>query len=128
MSTTATATATATDAGVDKFFGIHQKCDVSDIDGNISSGPGVGCYIFICILSLGALFNLGVTVYGASTNSSMETSLRLAQTAMNVFGIYFMYSMCHICRPYTGFLILLALNCVFGVFINILRKSTTKKN
>lgn len=104
------------DSWVDELF--DDEC-FKNSSGKVVRGPGIICSIWIILIIIGAITNILATWNLSKYNVSNGEILiqNFIDIILSMFQIYFTIRMCYICRPITGFFVLL----VFNIIISAIR-------
>ena len=97
--------------------------------GSVERGPGIICSIYIILLIIGTIVSVimsqSYTKYGVSRQSIIIQNI--IDIVILLFGVYFIYHMCYICRGFVVFIILICLNAlIFFIRWHIFSSSYTK--
>ena len=102
-------------------------CDFNS-KGKAIRGPGFFCWTYLAIMLIGVITSTALMLHSAYTEikqGKFNISFIIFSIVNILWGIvvmYFMYSMCFICRPWTGFAVLLIAGVIFATVQKILFK------
>ena len=97
--------------------------------GKAIRGPGFFCWAYLALMLISVITSIALTLRVAYTEIKQD-KFNIKLIIFSIFNIlwgivvmYFMYSMCYICRPWTGFGILLITGVIFTMVQKILFKN-----
>ena len=115
------------------FLGwFKDKCNF-DSKGNAVRGPGFFCWAYLFILSIGVITSTLIflyTSYNDVRDNSYDIKFIIYSIVNILWGIIiisFMYNMCRICRPWTGFGVLILVGFIFRLVQTMLFKDMYDK-
>ena len=103
------------------------KCDFNS-KGKAVRGPGFFCWTYLILMIIGIITSTFIMLYSAYTEIRQDKFnikfiiFSIVNILWGILVMYFMYSMCYICRPWTGFGILLIGGIIFQLVQTILFK------
>jgi len=102
-------------------------CDFNS-KGKAVRGPGFFCWTYLVIMMIGIIISTSLMLYSAYTEIRQDDfNIKfIIYSIINILWaiavMYFMYRMCYICRPWTGFGILIIAGIVYTMVQKILFK------